>query len=414
MNLIDINDFNSEAMANPSDDREIGYKSLSDMFSGSSFNIKAAGNYNSESNYYDAEVNSNIDSIAVKADDKEKEALKFYQSKHDDRDMKYLREALDDGKIFKDATGIYQGKTNHFKSILKNNANAKVYLQSINDYDRLVSLHGGRDNKSLKADSRKKAFEDYTRTQKRISSTNGILPSIAGFVGMMAGGLSDPANIAAMAIGGPVKLAGTGAKALFSTAGKAAVQEAKIGLGFELLTAPKVYDWKSQIGVDHSIKDAVIESAASILMGSTIRAGGSLAVDISPMVLGKLKSKAKLEGDVASENLINEYEAMTKDKSFINTEDHIDAMAEARRNIDDGLEAKTQDFINDTTDFTKIKKELDELEARAKVQAKIEEVGVEAAAMNNRLNDLNQIPMQRNETDATATDKLFEDKATRA
>jgi len=400
MFFADMDEFNNKASQSEETGENIGYQSLGDTFNAGVKNMLASGNADSEDSYKHTESVIEIDRLLSQTNnDQDRKTIELYKRKFDSHDMRYLRGVIEDGKLIYNAdTHQYEGNTAHYKWVA---SKYKMMLDPIKRYDDLIAKNGFRDLSKINQDARSKAYKDYTETQKRLSNTEGFTSWLAEMGGTMAGGLQDPVTAASLAIGSPVKIVGEGIKAITHAGAKAFAQEVKIGIGLEALTAPQVYDWKNEIGIDYSVRDALIESGASVLAGGLIRGAGSIVVDATPALVKKFKQDAKERGDAEAVELADHMEAINRDSLFDDTTDHIEALHDARRQIDEGLEARTSEAMSDSKSVNQAKKEIIErLEKEGKEFIKEGHAPtIKDQYVNNPLNDINEVPMQRTGTD---------------
>ena len=140
-----------------------------------------------------------------------------------------------------------------------------------------------------------------------MENTKGFWNNAFGLTGSMGAIIQDPYVLATLPIGGSVKLAGEGAKAIATTAAKAGWQEMKIATVAEVPIQANVYDYKNELDIDYSISDAFFNGALGVATGSIFRAGGSAFIDISSTQLAKtmgiLIDKLRLIEGKSTENI---------------------------------------------------------------------------------------------------------------
>lgn len=261
------------------------------------------------------------------------------------------RRLLEDGSVYFDkGTGTFKGTNGIGRAYSKR----QDLFSNITKMQQIEQTNGALDRPALveKADSEAKAT--FLETKKALDSTT-TMGTVGEFAGSMWGAMHDPLLLSTMFAGGPVTTTAT--RGALKTAGAAMLQEAKIATATEFPTQALVYDYKNQIGVDYKVADAVLNGVASITVGTALRGAGSYAIDVTPDLIKKYKAKATPNEKAT----IQAYETVVNNKSIADDVDHINALAETRQQIDDGVPVNVVEIVGES-DKTAIGKAVDETE----------------------------------------------------
>ena len=345
----DTRELDYQAQQNPLTIDNAPASSLGESFSLAVQSTLAVDNTNSEFKYFQKQLETNIPELAKKSPENA-EWISSFGERMDNPEYWVVRKLINNGDItFNEKSNQYVGKTAHGKAQLERHYDK---VSDLFKYNQIASQFGGMTYEQMKEASKKSAYEDWSRAEKRMDATEGFWSGVAEFGGMAWGALQDPVQVATLFMGGPVVKTGEGIGAIAATAGRAALQEMKIAAVAEVPVQMQAYNWKNDIGIKWELRDAILSGAASIGVAGLVRAGGSAIMDVSTDGLKKMRERAIAKGDAEEVELITEYERYTETALNKNIEDHIDAEAMAYHQAVNGEPIYVEDIVTRSGDFT--------------------------------------------------------------
>lgn len=181
------------------------------------------------------------------------------------------------------------------------------YFDAVKNYEL-------KDSKYIADEARGNAAKDHYEAEMELQKVDTIGGTVGTFVGGMGSAMLDPINLALLPAGGTVVRTAT--QGTLATAGKAAVQEMAIATAAEPVIQISEYNWKDEIGVDYSIKDAAFNASVSILGAGAVRGVGSGMMDLTE---DGLKALRKADTDLA-----DEYTDLIRNNISPNVDEHMD------------------------------------------------------------------------------------------
>ena len=235
-------------------------------------------------------------------------------------------------------------------------------------------------------------------TNKKMENTNGFLNNLGSFFGSMGGAVTDPYVAATIPLGGTMKMVGTGAKAVATTALRAGAQEAMIATVAEIPIQAQVFDWKNERGIDYSLLDAVQNGGLGVLAGATFRATGSAIVDTAG--IAKLRLQATKDGKIDAVDVIDEYDAMTKSTLTDKVDEHVEILSDAKQAIEEGRTVKVTAALDETAELSSAGRAANNIDAEVRLfrETSVREIE-DRFYIQRPLSDVNQKPMLKTGTD---------------
>ena len=208
--------------------------------------------------------------------------------------------------------------SNYFKAVDGNNLKNTTYIQN---------------------EARGNAAKDHYEAEMELQKVD----TFAGTAGMFAGGMGsamvDPINLALLPAGGPVVRAA--GQSIAATAGRAATQEAVLATIAEPIIQISEYNWKDEIGVDYTVKDAAFNGAVSVLGAAAVRGAGSAMMDLTPEGIKALRG--------VDPDLADEYVDLTRNNISPNVEEHMDNLQRIELGEDVKFSAETPEMYKLTS-----------------------------------------------------------------
>lgn len=213
---------------------------------------------------------------------------------------------------------------------------AGVMLQTLQEYRaRLPEAERARipTTEQLQAKGRERSFDRYLESQRTISRAPDNLSSASAiFSGGAVGAMTDPANIAAMAL---IRYPATSIV-------KTAAIEGAVGMGAQAIIEPITYDYMNDIGVDYSVEDSINSilqaGAGGAAVGGLFRAGEKLVVRATggiPIDELRVLERRALAGDAKAIQTYSDYVARRIQDSFRPAAETPETIAAARSVVDD-------------------------------------------------------------------------------
>lgn len=257
-------------------------------------NTLAAGILESESNYAQDEMGLNMDAM-MKADPANENAYNGLRALSKGS-LKLLEMQYQNGTLMK-----YRPRDWETKAYILYKENAGKF--NVPDIDETFEI------------AKAKAKTDYDESLEVMERSDHFF---TGMAGAMWGQLHSPTQLITIPFGGSSKTVVGG---IAKTAVTLAAREMAIAAPYEAIAAAQEYDYKNDLDIRFSIKDAATNAAIGTAAPGVLRGVGSAAFDLSAKGIKALKAKdPELAADY--ENLTGKKITESDEQHLFNMEQH--------------------------------------------------------------------------------------------
>jgi len=278
--------------------QEVDYKAAPtkwETFQAYKKNTLASGILESESNYAQDAMVENVDML-IKNDPANEDIYNILKAQSK-ANLKFLESQYQDGTLTK-----YRPS---------NDQTAQAYTL----YKQNAGKFNVPDTEETFEIAKAKAKKDYDESLEVMERSDHFF---TGMAGAMWGQLHSPTQLALLPAGGSAKTVVGG---IAKTAATLAAREIAYAAPYEAVAAAQEYDYKNDLDIRFTIKDAATNATIGTLAPGLLRGGGSAAFDLTAKGIKNLKAvDPELGADY--ENLVSKKITDTDEEHLFNMQQH--------------------------------------------------------------------------------------------